>query len=528
MEQLLQQLNLCHDLIEVKGEKGKINWLNRFCATFLKFASEFKIYLPDVAPKYTMESSTDLHVETIFLCLTQVVTCITHLERIINIEEATTSSYLMTRQHFVDRILWCIRRLFASLSQLIEDDSKLALEDLTFVELMDLALDQLESHKEEMKPNGTYSVLPVEANEKKDDYELCELANHIVRHALAFANVALEPDKRALTTLCETLLSECMAFSENVEDQTPEERKLEALSLERALYSLEGLLNEALLRLVFVCLLDVEDTSVKRLKQILAECNDNSTVDQLINDFDIKMDRIQQIGVFAIAFSQDVKTKTIVRSCLASLESLDACIVPAFQLQRSATSTALHHANTLEHHFNEELQIFWNVLHEIIDSQSLVNNYLDMLVQKIHGATNEEHQKVVQMANVLLKHFGLAVNYEALDEVGKRLHNDFQLILRECKAILKHPIAIDPKRIMKRFKILYSILAKLRDVLGKSKNTEVFNGSCLESNLFASKRQRSFFKPHRSRQQNVTTTFNSANNDSELLSFQLTEILRIG
>ncbi|EDW83920.1 uncharacterized protein Dwil_GK13866 [Drosophila willistoni] len=526
MEQLLQQLNLCNELIEVKGEKGNIKWLNRFCATFLKFASEFKIYLPEVAPKYTTESSTDLHVETIFLCLTQVVTCITHLERIINIEEATTSSYLMTRQHFVDRILWCIRRLFASLNELMEDETTLDLEDLTFVELMDLALDQLESHREEMKPNGTYSILPVEANEKKDNYELSELASHIVRHALAFANVALEPDKRALTTLCETLLSECKAFRENVEDQTPEERKLEALNLERALYSLEGLLNEALLRLV--CLLDVEETSVKKLKQILGECNDNSTVDQLICDFDIKMDRIQQIGVFAIAFSQDVKTKTIVRSCLASLESLDACIVPAFKLQRSATSTTLHHANILEHHFNEELRIFWNVLHEIIDSQSLVNNYLDMLVQKIHGATTKEHHKVVQMANVLLEHFGLAVNYDALDEVGKRLYNDFQLILRECKAILKHPIAIDPKRILKRFKILYSILAKLRDVLGKSKDTEVFNGSCLESNQSASKRQRSFFKPHQSRQQNVTTTLNSANNDSELLSFQLTEILRIG
>jgi len=121
----LVQLNTCSDLIaEGYSSTGNMGWLNEFCATFLDFASDLKARLPEVAP-----SGANLEVETIFLCLTQVVTCITHLERTISLDASQ-----MTRQHFLDRLDWCLRRMLISLTQLENNVAPVKnLEDHSFV-----------------------------------------------------------------------------------------------------------------------------------------------------------------------------------------------------------------------------------------------------------------------------------------------------------------------------------------------------------------------------------------------------------
>ncbi|XP_017008687.2 serendipity locus protein alpha [Drosophila takahashii] len=524
MDSLLIQLNTCSELIsEGYSSTGNMGWLNEFCATFLDFASDLKARLPEVAP-----SGANLDVETIFLCLTQVVTCITHLERTITLVASP-----LTRQHFLDRLDWCCRRLLISLTQLESRVSSVKnLEDHSFVELMDLALDQLDDYMEKLAKE---SFMEEEAEE--DSYQLASIVNHIVRHALAFANVSIQSDKKALTSLCETLLGECATFHEEAGDPNSGHRKLEALSLERALYALESFLNEAMLHLLFVSLTELENTSVGRLKEALQE--DANEAKELIAAFDINMDRIQQIGVLAIAFSQDIKTKTIVRSCLASLESLDACIVPALQLPESAASA--HHAEILEEHFNQELLIFRNVIHEIIDSCSLINNYLDMLGEGIQIQEKSHLKVIVQRGSVLVEHFRLPVNYSALSEDGQRVHKDLILILRECQAVVNLDIPVEPKRIVKRLKILYSVLAKLRDSISRdnlepdssvgSQNPIPCNvtRTFVRSSRSASKRHRSFVK-----QSGNCSVFGpqetfteSPNNESDLISFQITEILRL-
>nr|Q07965.1 RecName: Full=Serendipity locus protein alpha [Drosophila subobscura]AAA17044.1 serendipity alpha [Drosophila subobscura] len=542
MESLLRQLSICNELIaQGSCTAGHIDWLNDFCATFLDFASELKAHLPEVAPRWPAEGGTNIDVETIFLCLTQVVTCITQLERTINIEGASARATPMTRLHFLDRIDWCVRRIIFCLSQLHlqrANDQSNSLEDHTFVELMDLALDHLEAFMETLANTTPTNLLCIV---EENELQLGSIVNHIVRHALAFANVALEADKKALSELCETLLSECATFLEDSGELNPGHRKLEGLSLERALYGLETYLNEALLHLIFACIVELENTPISKLRH----APDSEFTEQLVLDFDTNMDRIQQIGVLAIAFSQDIKTKTIVRSCLASLESLDACIVPALQ------SSALHphHADILEHHFNEEILIFRNLIHEIIDSRSLINNYLDMLAESIHLAVKRpprDHLLIVQMGSVLEEHFRLPVNYSELSQLdGKRLHTDFMLILSECLAVVSSPLG-EPKRIVKRLKILYSVLAKLRHAIDRNKyvhedsSASVPNVSSRRQFTNAtrtllrmkskSKRQRSFVRQRRDclvpNPQNCSIS-NSISHQGDLISFQLTEILRI-
>ncbi|XP_060650337.1 serendipity locus protein alpha [Drosophila nasuta] len=485
MDKLFNQLSVCTELIE-EGSNGNISWLNEFCAAFHTFASKFKLYLPELAPRYDIDGNVKIHVETIFLCFTQVLTCITQLERIINIEEniGEDTRLFTTRSHFLNRIDWCVKRLNASLYQISEEvatSSQVKLEDLSFVELLDMSLDKLETYNEivgENKDGDNEDATPDQPHD-----ELYSEVNQIVKHALAFANVALAADEKALREICETVLEECSVFQKNFDALNAGDRKLEALSLQRALYSLETYLNEALLRLVLTSLLDVEEISITRLKNVLHHGEaPEMMINKLISDFDMNMDRIQQIGVIAIAFTEDVKTKTIVRSCLASMESLDSCIVPAFQLQSS--SNGLQHADILEHHFIEEIVIFRNVIHEIIDSRALISSYLDMLADSIHIADKncpkDQLLKIAQMGDILYQHFQLKLNYQELSEDGQRLHQDFVAILRECQAVLELSNQIDPKRIIKRLKILHSVLTKLRDGFGRH---EVLGSSCPNGNF---------------------------------------------
>ncbi|KAH8283745.1 hypothetical protein KR054_000167 [Drosophila jambulina] len=520
MDALLTQLNACSDLIaEGASSTGNIGWLDEFCATFLDFVSELKEQLPELAP-----CNDNIDVETIFLCLHQVVACIPHLQKGISADASQ-----ITKQHFLDRLDWCMRRLLISLTQLKTSRSgKKSLEDTSFVELMDLALDRLDAYIEKLTQRTNNSINIFEESFLDDCYPLASIVNHIVRHALAFANVAISTDKKALSALCETLLGECATFHEGEGDPNSGHRKLEAISLERALYALESYLNEALLHLLFVGLIEFENTSVAKIREAVR--SGSQKAQELIGSFDTNMDRIQQIGVLAIAFSQNIKTKTIVRSCLASLESLDACIVPALQMPESTLSA--HHVKILEEHFNDEMLIFRNIIHEIIDSSSLINIYLDMLTESTQILDKDHLILIVQMGSILVEHFQLPANYSVLGDDGKRVHKDFILILRECRAVVNLDFFLDPKRIAKRLKMLYSVLAKLRNLICKDN---------LEDNSIQSKEQvpcgssrtfirksRSVSKSHRSfanNCKNLTYTQDTfCSNECDLLSFQVRNI----
>lgn len=74
------------------------------------------------------------------------------------------------------------------------------------------------------------------------------------------------------------------------------------------------------------------------------------------------------------------------------------------------------------------------------------------------------------MAESLYEHFQLPVNAKVLQREGNRLElfKKFHLMVQECQAILKCSKTenVEEQRIMKRFKILRSILRKFIDELG--------------------------------------------------------------
>lgn len=165
----------------------------------------------------------------------------------------------------------------------------------------------------------------------------------------------------------------------------------------------------------------------------------------------------------------------MIRSCLASFESLDTALIPSLQ----ANGTDLH-SDLLEQHFNEEVSKFKSALQEIIDSRALLGCYIEILTTEIAAVeksyNKEKLQDLSQMSLVLLEHFQLDVNRKVLtdtkDQMGEEYFQQLIRILRECKAILICASQVEPQRIIKRFKILRTVLRKLQNCIGSGKQRE--------------------------------------------------------
>ena len=190
------------------------------------------------------------------------------------------------------------------------------------------------------------------------------------------------------------------------------------------------------------------------------------------------------IETFEQNFTLSSLAKTIVRSSLASFESLDACIIPSLQTRGSSVVFS----QLLEQHFNEEVDNFKNAIQEIIDSQAFASCYLDILTQTL-TACDKEYNKAaledtVQMGQFLLENFQVPSNEKELqkDLDLKELHTKFTLMIKECQAVLKCDTEqqVETTRILKRFKILRCVLRKLidkmcgRSAIGDGNKSQMF------------------------------------------------------
>lgn len=217
-------------------------------------------------------------------------------------------------------MVWC----FSKISLIIWEHPKAVktspdLETSNFVEAMDTALDLI----------GPLTMFSDDAPEKspsstsggcKNATKIRKVVNSLIGHALSFANLAQPNDRTPLTTICQSVLKECIEFEGfssfdsdrsifHLDNQS--QFQLSATRLESVLYQLDGLVNDSLLRLVYGVFVEM---SMKPLDQLaeLVECGQMSQeVDDQIVRFDEMADRLQQIGVFAAAFAADVQGKHI-------------------------------------------------------------------------------------------------------------------------------------------------------------------------------------------------------------------------
>lgn len=153
------------------------------------------------------------------------------------------------------------------------------------------------------------------------------------------------------------------------------------------------------------------------------------------------------------------------RSSLASLESLDSFLIPALLSQSGV------HSELLQNHWNDEIAVLINSIQNIIDTHAFCGCMIDILSNSIKTLSLSYDKNILSSlifhCDVLHQHFQINSDELTLgDDSSRTLHfNDFALMLKECKAALALCKEDENNRIIKRFKILLSVLKKFYGTL---------------------------------------------------------------
>lgn len=142
----------------------------------------------------------------------------------------------------------------------------------------------------------------------------------MIGQTLSFISIVPEADKIALTTLCHKVMKECIDFQEICIFDDPEicttekEKRLKAQLLQDALYNLDRLVNDCLLRVFFSLFSDLNQNPVEKMHKVKKQqdlTDDKTLMDKEIAKFDDILDKLILIGAFAIAYSLNAKGKLI-------------------------------------------------------------------------------------------------------------------------------------------------------------------------------------------------------------------------
>lgn len=419
--------------------------------------------------------------EQCFLCSNQIVVCVKYLEKTVEIEGAS-AALITARQCFFDRILWCLARLKSAVKSANDHVMSVGDQPENFITLLDSILNILTEFIDDNNKNVT-NVADKKAELMMESRQVRGIIDQLLSHSLSFANIALASDKIPITTLSQSVLKVSIEFQEEFSLSQPgkksnaSDQRMKAIELENALYNLENYINDALLRLVFQVFSDMDQNPIEKLRMQ----KDPLALENDVEKFDLLIDRLIQIGHFSTWFSKDdPKVASSIKSCLASIESLDSYLIPAITGGQDPS------LDVLQQHFIEEVKNLQHHVQLIIDTCAFSASLIEQLSRVIEDIKNNFDKSLlmdmVNRSNILLHHF--QINSENLelskDKVTKFYFSDFKLILTECDAILNFPEAIDDekRRVIKRFRVLLSTLRKLQNAIKiKQKRSAMISGN---------------------------------------------------
>lgn len=135
----------------------------------------------------------------------------------------------------------------------------------------------------------------------------------LITQSFAFGNVLDDEDKTRLTNVCQRVLKECIglekesALVEGAGRPDGQNRRLKASVLESAIYQLETQVNDCLLKIVFETFAEMDRKLIGRLRKMVKEGASDEEIDNMTNRIDTMVDRIMQIGLFAISYADNYK-----------------------------------------------------------------------------------------------------------------------------------------------------------------------------------------------------------------------------
>ncbi|XP_061517474.1 serendipity locus protein alpha-like [Anopheles gambiae] len=450
----------------IPTDKAGLQWLDSVCADLhrlLRFVHKHLIF------DGNGNAGT---LETCFLCISQIVMCIRWLEKTIAVEMETptgssrSQGLPQARQCFLDRIIWCLERLKAVLET---DDAPESVTDSNFVSYLDLALSLIapltvasDEGCGEDEYATRYNEVIVESGRIRSVIEA------LISQTFSFCNVLPEEDRNRVTGFCQKVLKECVALERDSEGKDTSDKKLRVSVLESAIYQLETHVNECLLRLVYDTFGDTDRTLLAQLRTHIAGVSYEEQIDELTKPFDSFVERLMQIGLFAISYADSLKIASSIRSCLASLEALDSYLIPSLYLGADRNSILL------ERHWLEESANLCRLVHKIIDTNAFALSLLEMLDSALDAWQQSfnlpQALELSRKADVFLQHLELNASEIKLHEERISLHfADYRTMVLECRAIVQRAegpdASIDASRIIKRFRVLQGKLRKVQSAI---------------------------------------------------------------
>ncbi|XP_043464871.1 uncharacterized protein LOC122500158 [Leptopilina heterotoma] len=435
--------------------------------------------------------------EKLALYLSQLCAAFKVLVRLIQQQHDLEAPIFSCKKYVCDRLCYCFKMII----EILDSPNPLPEEEVSekenhFVYRMDLVLD--------IVSGMIGKSLKEQVEDLKDLFSGIE---DVFSHAMAIAQVCLPQDFKAISGVCQSVMSEYENLKIQMNNEIPDITMISLFlnSLIDALYRLERKVNISVLTLIMEVFSDPLNPLRKLINicgtSLLVEKKSKNDLSDAIESFDQLTDKTLQIGSFAIACCRDVNRANNIKNSLASLESLGMELIPAI------TDFYLHLDNKEKHssvklltdEWQTEIKKFHNTVFLIIDSSAYCQVILDDVQERVRimsdcldnreKVTQLQVQGIVQRSLTLVNQLTITV-----DDLGND-HFDRHTIMkiRELKAsIYEAGIAAktlltdnvtEPQqlRVIKRCEMILNVVKTLQPILQTIINNSILMNTTCEN-----------------------------------------------
>lgn len=484
--QMLRQLQLCEHNLNGILKCGFIEIIVTEYKRLLLNTARLLEYISKYLSWGTLRGQNVQNV--LLLCASQLQKLFPLFLHALEVTEHASELCEEVKLYIVDRIKFCLLKVKAVIEGVTEEEDCDDLGGGLFITYMDQALTYLAVFD---SSNNGCGVL---CDQWRSSVET------VLQHAMSIAQITSQFDFKMIHASGEKVLRGCQRLEEEYagDSRNPSICKLHANSLSNALEELEQRVCASVLKMYLQVFSD-PFAPLRALcecccsKQKEGQVQKAEDLSDLIFNFDTHTDRIVQVALFAVACSEDQYRISGIRSCLASLESLEAHLVPALTtlyLKQTFSQRAL--ASLLVEHWNSEVKVLWQLINGIVDPAALAQVAHDVIwpptaiiKKSIKAEKALEQSELTKLVKTVVNNAEVFSNQ--LQVCAEELHiNDFPtasqalknllLAVTEGKAVLQKLQDPDPSlsvgRVLKRCELLVSCVKQIQPLLEELDNPD--------------------------------------------------------
>ncbi|XP_060531500.1 serendipity locus protein alpha isoform X2 [Cylas formicarius] len=481
---------LLYDLLQdLNHVKEILPWFKDFC----KYLSETIICIKEWCMEIPRESYSK---NSLILYLLQLVAILANLINIF-VKEFELKQQINSRNFIKKNLINCLDGIIDVLIS-----QKSVVQSSNFITFMDSALDKIHS-------------LPCseDGHLVKNFFDCKSIFEDVLGHAMSIAQVALIEDSKIIRGSAQMVLEALDLLFREIHKHPLNKAMVQLYSnlCNDRLCSLERKINNTILKLALKVFLEYTD----HIEAIATFCLNNSNrhnmeeLDAKVVDFDLHVDRIIQIGLFAVSCCSNTYDGVKIQSCLASLEALETELVPAFTaVLKNPTNENLSHSFILKLNWLHQANKLKTYIFHVIDPYAFckivsieANQYIEQISEAIRSESfsdiNKLVQELIKVSNVL--NMFISTTLERSDnniEKIKPIFDNFLKVHHEVKSakdiLLKEPCRHPESflRVLKRCKLLGNQMKAMYCFLEEESVPEKSNNSLQLPTLESNKQQK--------------------------------------